>query len=183
MYLVVLAAFLGSVLVSSASGQAVYTAKRASTIQAGGALLFLRTDYQGSVQGYSGWADYNINRLVGFEVIGNSGSVRTPRDIAQKSIFVGPKITYHRNKIAVFGTISFGTAQIKSQRLPDSAYPYGTFTHGNYFAYAFGGGVEYHLNRKVNLRPFAIQTEKWPDFEPHTLSPMSFTFGASYVIR
>ncbi len=47
---------------------------------------------------------------------------------------------------------------------------------------AFGGGVEYRVKHHYNLR-VDLEEQKWPDFSPHTLSPIAITAGVAYVIR
>ncbi len=48
---------------------------------------------------------------------------------------------------------------------------------------AFGGGVEYRILRKINIRVFDVEAQQWPDFKPNSLSPMVGTIGASYIIH
>jgi hypothetical protein len=42
--------------------------------------------------------------------------------------------------------------------------------------------VEYRIIPKVNLRG-DFELQQWTNFEPHTLSPLLVTIGASYTIR
>jgi hypothetical protein len=87
---------------------------------------------------------------------------------------VGPRATIHRHKAALYGKLLFGRATITNQLQNLSS---------TYNSYAFGGGIEYRLNRKINLRVADVEIQKWPNFEPHTLSPVAITIGASYSIK
>ena len=55
-----------------------------------------------------------------------------------------------------------------------------THTSENYNAYAFGGGLEYRLLRRVTLRLPDVEEQKCPNYAPHTLSPIAITIGAAY---
>ncbi len=163
------------ILVPSLRAQAVYTATRQTRIQAGGGFLFLSPDYvDKNIQGVSFWGNYDFRSFIGAEVDFNLGSIITPSDISETSYMVGPRAIYHRRKFAVYGKLLVGRATITNQDNNASS---------SYNAYAFGGGLEYHVIRKVNIRVIDFTVQKWPNFEPNTLSPTLITVGASYIIK
>jgi hypothetical protein len=163
------------VLLPSLRGQAMYTASRGSQIQAGAGLLYLQPDYvDKSIKGVSFWGDYDFKRFLGAEASVHIGSIITPDDIAENSYMVGPRAMYHRRKLTVYGKLLFGRGTITNQDNNLSS---------SYNIYAFGGGVEYRVSRKINIRAVDIELQKWPNFEPNTLSPIAYTFGASYIIK
>jgi hypothetical protein len=102
------------------------------------------------------------------------GSIITPSDIAEDSYMVGPRFVYHRHKITGYAKFIFGRATITNQDYNLSS---------SYNAYAFGGGLEYKIARRINIRAIDFEYQQWPNFEPNTLSPMAITVGASYIIR
>ena len=102
------------------------------------------------------------------------GSIITPADIAEDTYMVGPRAMIHRRKLTGYAKLLFGRGSIINQDYNLTS---------SYNAYAFGGGLEYRVGRKLNIRAVDIEVQKWPNFEPHTLSPVAYTFGASYVIR
>lgn len=175
-----------SSLPSSSQAQAVYSATRKSDIEVGAGVTYIKPDFSPTrIVGASFWGDYNFNRLLGVEVVGHLGSIVTPNDLAQNSIVFGPKVSYHRRKASVYGTVRFGIASETPQG-PEADYTRKTnpnVAQSPYGVIAFGGGFEYRLTRKVILRPIDIEQQKWGNFEPHTLSPLLLTFGASYIVR
>ncbi len=161
-------------LVPSLRGQAVYTASRSTSIQAGAGLLYLSPDYTNeSIKGLSVWADYDFHKYLGVEVSYHDGSIITPADIAENSYMIGPRFLYRKRRFTGAAKFLFGRASIINQQYNLSTA---------YNAYAFGATLEYRLKRKINIRVIDIESQKWPDFEPHTLTPLAITVGASYVI-
>lgn len=159
----------------SLQAQAVYTASRAGRIQAGAGLLYLKSDFiaKGS-EGISVWADYDLNRLLGAEVEAHFGGLRSPGDIGENSYLIGPRVSYHRRKLSGYGKIMVGRGTIMDQFLHTSS----TFN-----LYAFGGGLDYRIRPRFNIRVIDFEQQKWPNFEPHTLSPINISAGLMYIIR
>jgi hypothetical protein len=163
------------VLVPSLRAQAVYSADKKSMLQVGAGVLYLKPDYvDTSIEGASIWADYDFRRFIGVEADIHIGSIITPSDISENSYFVGPRFMYHRHKITAYGKFLFGRATITNQDNNQSS---------SYNAYAFGGGVEYRIMRKINIRVVDFELQQWPNFEPNTLSPLAISIGASYIIK
>jgi hypothetical protein len=163
--------------------QAVYTADRKSSIEVGGGINYIQPDYAAkSIIGASFWGDYNFTRLIGVQAEANLGTIITPTDIQQISFLVGPRVSYHRNKFTVSGKFMFGIGNITNN--PADIPNFAANSNNNPFGVlAFGGGVEYRVARKIAIRPIEIEVQKWGNFEPHTLSPMVYTFGVSYMLR
>ncbi len=57
-------------------------------------------------------------------------------------------------------------------------FPY-NYAHGSYFVVAPGGGVDYHLNRRISFRLADVEYQDWPQF---TFGNMS-SFGISSGLR
>jgi hypothetical protein len=164
-----------SFLVPSLRAQAVYTAYRNTRIQAGVGYLYLVPDYgAGHVQGFSFWGDYDVRPWIGVEASVHLGSIITPGDIAEDTYLVGPRLIYHKRKLAVYGKFLFGRATITNQNYNLSS---------SYNAYALGGGLEYRVAPRINIRAIDFEAQKWPDFPPSALSPTAITIGVSYIIR
>lgn len=167
-------------LVPAMHGQAVYAAKENFRAQAGFGWMILDNDYTTrKVQGPVVWGDVDLTQFksirIGAEIEGRWGSIITPDDIAEDTYLFGPRFSYQRRKLNVYGKILFGRGTITNQNLNQSS-SYNVIP-------AYGGGVEYRVGRKINIRAVDVEIQKWPDFEPNTLSPLAITFGASYTIR
>ena len=172
---VLLAAASLALLVPTLSAQAVYTAETKSSFQAGAGYLILNNDYTTHYnEGITVYGDYDYNHFIGAEVDLHFGGINTPDDIGENSYLVGPRVSYHRYGGDIYGKILFGRGTITNQ-------DYNTSSSFN--VYAFGGGVEYRVKRHYNIRLIDLEEEKWPNFEPHTLSPIAITIGAAYVIH
>ncbi len=159
----------------SLHAQADYTAFRTTRIQAGAGGMYLNTDYtESSNKGVSIWGDYDFNRFLGAEVEAHFGSIISPDDIGETSYFIGPRVSYRRRNAALYAKIVVGRATISNQQVNTSS---------TYNAYAYGGGLDYKVSRHFNVRAVDFELQKWPDFEPHTLSPLSISVGLMYIIR
>lgn len=163
------------VLVPSLTAQAIYTANENTRIQAGAGVAVLNPDYtKGNVIGFSGWGDYDFSKWVGLEFSAHLGEFITPGDITENSYMLGPRLTYRRHKFTVYGKAMVGRSTITNQNYNLSS---------SYNMFAFGGGLEYRLLRKINIRVIDFEQQQWPDFRPDALTPTVATIGASYIIH
>ena len=154
--------------------QAVYTASRSGRIEAGAGYMYLHNDYVDQANyGLSLWGDYDFTRLIGAEIEAHFGGIITPRDIGENAYLVGPRFSYRKHGVQVYGKVMFGRGTITNQVYDTSS---------SYNAIAGGGGVEYRILRKIKIRG-DVEEQKWPGFQPRTLSPLSVTVGAMYVIH
>jgi hypothetical protein len=168
------------VFVPALHAQAIYAAKEYFKLQAGAGAMYLDNDYSSrSAQGVAVWGDCDFIHfkgvLIGAEAEVHMGGIITPDDIGENSYLVGPRFSIQRHRIGIYGKILLGHATITNQ-LYNVSSSYNVVP-------AYGGGLEYRLNRKVNIRVVDIEMQKWPNFEPNTLSPLSITIGASYVFK
>jgi len=163
------------VVTPSLRAQADYTANKTSRVQVGAGYLFLKPDYvETNIQGISIWGDYDFLKHIGVEASVHLGTIITPSDINETSYMVGPRFLIHRRRLTGYAKFIFGRATITNTENNLSS---------SYNAYAFGGGAEYKISRKINIRAIDFELQKWPNFEPHTLSPIAITVGASYIIH
>jgi len=168
------------VLAPALHAQAVYAAKEYFKLQAGAGAMYLDNDYTNrAAEGIAIWGDCDFTHfrglLIGAEAEVHMGGIITPDDIGENSYLVGPRFSIQRRKFAVYAKILLGRASITNQNLNTSS-SYNVIP-------AYGGGLDYRLSRKINIRVVDIEMQKWPNFEPNTLSPLSVTSGASYVFK
>ncbi len=173
----------------SLHAQATPTAIRGGgDIQAGVGLTFANGDYQNSansenIGGVSLFANYGFTHSIGLQADVHLLALYTPNDVSQKSYLIGPRYTYHRGKQAIYGKVSIGRATITYTEPQDHSRS-NTFTSPSqgFNVFAFGGGYSYKIKPHYNITADA-ELQKWPNFEPTTLSPILFTVGVAYVIR
>ena len=137
--------------------------------------MSLTPDYaQGTIRGFSAWADYDFSKHIGIEASAHFGEFITPGDVSENSYFIGPRFSYRRHRLTVYGKALIGRATITNLDTNGSS---------SFNAYAFGGGVEYRILRKINIRVLDFEQQKWPDFGQNGLSPVALSIGASYIIH
>ena len=165
-------------MTSLSHAQAVPTASRVGSIQAGVGALFISPDYaQQYIKGLTFYADYDIAHNIGIEGEIHY-SVITPTDLSENSYLIGPRYTYHQKKFGIYAKALFGVGRFGTQ---GGAFQKVTTT--GYTEYAFGGGVEYHVTRSINIRGIDVELQKWPGFPPNGLSPIAYTVGVAYVFH
>ena len=171
-----LAGFLG--IATSAFGQAVPTATRAGSIQAGIGVVVTSPDYgQRDIQGLNFWGDFDF--LYHYGVEGEIHYyVNTPTDISENTYLAGPRYILHYKKFDGYAKLVFGLGRFGTQN--------GSFANpqtGSYFVYAPGFGADYHATRHINVRLTDFEIQKWPDFGANGLTPMAWSAGVSYVFH
>lgn len=90
------------------------------------------------------------------EVTGGHASNISPlgQDLTLTTYTAGPRITFRETRVVPFAQILFGAAHGS-----DSYFPTGTTytTSATSFAFSTGGGVDYHLNHRIAIRPIEVQ--------------------------
>jgi hypothetical protein len=158
--------------------QAIPTASRISSIQVGIGGMITNPDYaQKYIKGLTFYGDYNVWHNIGLEGEIHY-SVLTPTDLSENTYLVGPRYTVRRKNFSVYGKALFGMGRFGTQ-----GGSFETTATTPYTAYAFGGGVEYMAPHNLNVRLIDVELQKWPNFPPNGLSPISYTIGVAYVIH
>lgn len=159
-------------------GQAVPTASRVGSLQAGIGGVFTNPDYgQSNIEGLTFWGDFDF--LYHFGVEGEIHYyVRTPTDISEDTYLAGPRFIYRHKKIDGYAKLMFGLGRFGTQA--------GSFANpatGSYFVYAPAVGLDVHVTRHINIRAIDLEIQKWPGFAAHGLSPLTGSAGVSYVFH
>ena len=169
-------------LLSSLGGyvhaQAVPTATRAATAQVGAGVSLASPDYGTRyIKGVSVFGDLDLGAHLGAEFDVHLVSYITPTDIGQDTYLVGPRYTYRRKHLNVYGKglLGLGTFQYQYDNIPHY--------HDSYFIYALGGGLDVDLSRHVVLRAIDFEAQRWPGYRQDGLTPFVTTFGLAYAFR
>ena len=93
----------------------------------------------------------------------------------QSTYLIGPKVPIHQ-----FGRAHlYGKALIGLGRM---TFPNG-YGHGSFTAFAFGGGVDYRVSRKLTFRAVDFEFQDWPNFLPSfNIHPYGVSMGMSYRV-
>ncbi len=169
--------FFAAICASAQVAPSAY--KRGMIIQVGGEGSVFQPDYAGQgiaqtspnrLYGIGAYTDVHFSRWVQIE-----GEARWLRfneylGIGQNTYMIGPKVpivTFHR--LTPYGKFLFGWGSGSSSWL-----------NGRATAFAYGGGVEYRLTRKLTLRPFDFEEQDWRTTP--TLHPYGASAGLSYRV-
>ncbi|WP_158945177.1 outer membrane beta-barrel protein [Granulicella sp. S190] len=165
-------------LATYSHAQAVPTASRSGSIQLGIAGSTISPDYtQPYLKGVTFYGDLDVRQHLGVEGEIHY-SVITKDDISENSYLLGPRYKWHHGRFEPYAKVLLGVGRFGFQ---SGQYPIpATFS---YFQFAPGGGLDVRVTRHINVRPFDIEFQKWPGFEPHGLSPIAYTFGVAYTLR
>ena len=166
-------------LLPSMHAQAVATATKTGSLEAGVGVTYLHNDYSPRHNGgITIWGDYDFlhyfHTTIGADVQLNYTGLDSPDDIGENTYLIGPRFS-HRfyEKYDLYGKVLFGRGTISYQIYNTSS---------SFNVYSFGGGLDYHVARHYNIRG-EVDEQKWPNFEPHTLSPITASVGVLYIIR
>lgn len=178
---ILLAVFL--TMARPASAQAVPSADAGGlTLSAGGTASGYYLQY-GEVKmlGATGFVDLGSRRRLGIEgearwLIFHLTNNNATNDIHATTYAIGPRYTLHFiGKFQPYAKALLGVGQFN--------FPYND-GHDNTLVVAPGGGVDYHINRRIRLRLADIEYQYWPQFaySKSSTSAMS-SFGVSSGIR
>lgn len=188
-----LLAALAAVCSAAQAQRAPATATRTADLQLGAGFTFARSDYvPNTIRGYSFYGDYDIHGHYGLEFDFHQVTDSNPDPIVPSNRFsertyeVGGRYLrqYYRGALSPYGKLMYGRG-VANFPAHQVFLPTGVLTYIDDIAYnmaVFGGGVDYHLTRRVNLRA-DFEYQRWfaSDRElPNGLTPMLFTFGAAY---
>jgi len=166
-------------LTSSARAQALPTAEAKGSLQVGMGATYADPDYgQKSIEGVSGFADFDFGMHLGVEADIHYIALFTPLDLAENSYLIGPRVMLPHGRFVLYAKILGGIGDLVVQEQQDNiGHPSGTF-----FAYAFGGGLDIRATRRITIRAIDVEAQKWPNYG-NGLGPTVYTVGAAYHFR
>jgi opacity protein-like surface antigen len=181
-YLLTVTAALAVLMPSAARAQATAAATRGGIAQAGiGYTNSSQDEYKQRLQGATIYGTFDLNAHLGIEADAHMASIiKSYYQYKEQSYDVGLRYVYRRRRFAPYGKgmIGIGHAsaatptQIYAGNVPDT-----------YMLFAFGGGLDYSLSDRINIRAVDFEYQRWPNFAPHGLTPALLTFGVAYRIR
>lgn len=158
--------------------QALPTAVARVSLQAGGGYSYAEPDYgQKSIQGGSGFVDFDFRPHFGVEGDVHIIALVTPLDLAEDSYLAGPRFILPHGRFNLYAKALFGVGKIVIQEVQDN--PEGGA--GSYFAYAAGGGVDIRATRHLVVRAFDFEYQHWS--YQTGLTPSVITVGLAYKFR
>jgi opacity protein-like surface antigen len=165
-------------IASVAHAQALPTASTKGELQVGVGWSYATPDYaQRSIQGVSGFGDFNISMHYGVEAVYHYIALETPTDFAENSFLVGPRVILPHGRFSLYGKALLGIGDFVIQEVADNPEQ----GAGTYFAYAIGGGLDFRATRHIVIRPIDYEYQHWS--YSTGLTPAVITFGVAYRFR
>jgi opacity protein-like surface antigen len=164
---------------SLGNAQAKPTAVAKGSLQVGGGVSYASPDYgQESIKGVSGFIDFDFTPHLGLEGAVHYIALVTPQDLAENTFLIGPRYVWHKGRFSPYGKLLGGRGDLAIQETQDNPGKYS----GNYFAYAFGGGLDIDVTRHIIVRAIDFEYQQWPNLG-NGLTPTVITIGAAYRFR
>ena len=164
-------------ITSLCKAQNLPAGKREVGIRVGVAASSYTLDYgEGREDGLTVYADLDLPKHLGIEALYRNASIQTPHDIGENHLLIGPRLSVHKGRFIPYGKALAGMGTINFQQ----GYNVSSYSE-SYFIYAFGGGLDYHATRRLNLRLLDFEYQLWPGFKPNGLTPTGFSVGAAYA--
>lgn len=160
--------------------QAMPTATGPGAYLAGGvAVSGFVPDYGNNhLGGITGYVDANLTWRFGVEGEARYLIYNQAFQTNEITYLAGPRISFRPKHLRPYAKFLVGRGIFN--------FPYG-YAQGRYFVWAPGGGVEWELGRRINVRLVDFEYQKWPNFggpgtgyQFGTLSPYGLSFGLSY---
>jgi hypothetical protein len=170
-------ASLAAVLSFTSAGhsQALPTATARGALQIGGGWSYAHPDYgQKSIQGITGFVDFDFAPHFGAEAEYHYIALETPTDLGENSFLIGPRFVLPRGRFSLYGKGLIGIGDIDIQEVQDN--PQGGA--GTYLVYGIGGGLDIRATQHLVIRAVDFEYQHWS--YQTGLTPIAYTFGAAY---
>lgn len=148
------------------------------TVSVGGMFNYAQMDYgqhHNIGLGVYADADYHLweNFGIGLEGEARFLNFHTKSDVTAQNFLGGPRLTYRFGRRWLpYAKVLFGGSRFH--------YPPFISTQAFYYTtFAYGGGIDYRLNRHISIRPADFEYQHW-DFPPTGLTPWVYSAGVSY---
>lgn len=163
-------------LSSSALAQAAPTAiGPGSSVRLGYGISGYHVEYgQRRLGGAQGWVDANPLWWVGLEL--EARRLRYSQDLGTHAdtYLAGPRISLLPAPVEPYVKLLAGSGRF--------TFPY-NYAFGNYLVVAAGGGVDFHIGNRLQLRIIDIEYQRWPKFTFGSMPSYGISAGLSYSIH
>jgi opacity protein-like surface antigen len=160
--------------------QAIPTASEAGDLQIGGTFALANSDYAPDYfKGFGFYSTFDFRHHLGVEAeFHQLNDLSGSQNIYERTYEVGPRYVVHYRRFQPYVKVMYGRGVFNYPAVfvgPDGDV-------GANLAYnliAAGTGVDYHLNRSINLR-VNYEYQRWLSFPTNGLTPEVFEFGLAY---
>jgi hypothetical protein len=120
------------------------------------------------VSGLAVYGTFDFSRHFG--VAGDIHKLSLSRP-GEDSYLFGPRYVFHYHRYNPY--LKFQAGLSRFQTTHDTSY--------TYKIYAFGGGLDFHFRKHINIRAIDLEYQKWPQFPAGGISPIVGTAGVAYA--
>jgi hypothetical protein len=156
----------------SVGAQGMPTASRLGDLQAGGGVVFGRSNYnlgELTLEGGTVYAAFD-RKLLGAEIDFHQVNASSGKSVYEQTYEVGLRAHHTIGRLVPYAKVMGGRGVYN--------FPGGAANIA-YNMYTFGGGADFRLRRSLNVRAdYEYQT--WPGFPLATLHPNLITVGVAY---
>ena len=134
---------------------------------------YVEPDYGRSVNIQTGvFALYTANRFGGEANASYTAINRTGQ--RENTLVAGPRFNLlNGRRLVVYAKASFGAGHFDGDKGNPAANAH------TYFVQEYGGGIDYHLSKRFNVRIADGEYQRWSSFPPQGLTPLVFASGLS----
>jgi opacity protein-like surface antigen len=147
------------------------TATRTGDLQIGAGYTFARSGYNFTpihLNGETFYATFDLRAHWGGEV--DFHNVTTSNNVYERTYEIGPRIFLTRQGMTPYAKVMYGRGVYNfANNVANVAYN----------IYTFGGGVDVHMTRSINVRG-DYEYQNWAGFPLGTLHPSVVTIGVAY---
>lgn len=165
---------------SYAHAQARPTAARAGDLQIGVGYVLAKPDYTDfRWKGPAIYATFDFREHWGVEA--EFHQVNIPNGLRYERTYeIGPRYVWHFGRYNPYAKVMIGRGVFNFATDSTPNQPSVQIANLAYNLYAFGGGMDVHVHKHVNVR-VDYEMQQWMSFPPNGgLSPQLLTIGAAY---
>jgi hypothetical protein len=124
--------------------------------------------------GLGAYVDVKLTRWVQFEAEGRWLRFNQFDSITQDNYLIGPRVpVYHFRRSEVYAKVLGGFSKMNFDTYGD---------HGSFTSFAFGGGMDIKLTKRLSLRAVDVEYQYWPWWGNSSISPYGASMGIGYKI-
>lgn len=123
--------------------------------------------------GDGAYVDMKFSRWIQLEAEGRWQRFHRFQDIHEDNYLIGPRVPVY----------SFWKAEVDAKALGGfSRMDLGYGIHGSFTTFAFGGGIDIKLTKRISIRAFDGEYQYWPSWGNTKLNPYGGSAGIGYKL-
>lgn len=143
-------------------------------VRVGGGVSAFKLGYgQHWLGGAQGWVDANPFWNIGLEAEARWLRYNQDENVHATTYMVGPRWALHYGALEPYAKVLAGSGQFN--------FPF-NYARGTYFVAAGGGGVDFHIGERWQVRAVDVEYQVWPKFTFGQMKSYGVSAGISYTL-